>query len=264
MDGSSEGGSPDDDGTRPPATRHGLGRGLASIIPERAAGPPGALRHLAERRSTHSQHPGRDPLTGLASRAELVDRLDGGVLARSGTDLGAHGMVAVVALGVNGLRHVNAVHGYDVGDTLLWRLGERLVASRRETDLVSRLGGDEFCVVCTQVASASVVPRILDRLSTQVGAPITAGAVEHRVQATFGVVLSDPARRLSARTLLRRADLAMHQAKDAGQRWVLFEADGGAHHRPRWNTSSNPRVGRRAEVVVASSAAGLPISTAPR
>src|ERR1700681_3605177 len=116
--------------------RRGLGKGLGAILPPPA--PPTEQRAL------------RDPLTGLPNRAFLDERFEE-AMARCRDD-GASLAVLVVAL--DGFSKVNELFGHSVGDDLLKDAAARLSAARRKTDTVARFAGDEFVVVCPDVASA--------------------------------------------------------------------------------------------------------------
>jgi len=241
------------------ATRRGLGRGLGAILPAHSPGPLGVLLHVAGR---HLESSGNgDPLTGLANRTGLLERLDE-ALDRAEADGTA---LAVVVIGLDGFRHVNAACGADVGDVLLREFGRRLSASRRAIDTVARLGGDEFGMACPRVGSPEAGCRMVQRLREEMAAPFPAAGVEHRLEATMGIVVTGHgATPTTGRALLRRADMAMQRAKDAGERWALFDPLVDAHQQPRWNTSLAVRVGRPAEAPSRSSVPGSPIRTAPR
>jgi diguanylate cyclase (GGDEF)-like protein len=174
---------------------------------------------------------------------------------------------------LDGFRHVNLTHGQHTGDLLLRRVADNLGGARRSADLVARIGGDEFAVVFTRVATEDAARRVLDRLSAEVAGPFLVGGDHHHLVATFGVVLAEPGRGSDAgRTLVRRADLTMQRAKDAGLRSALFHelvlpapvpGPADPHHRPRWNTSAAERRGRADDRLGASSPAASPMSTAP-
>ena len=198
---------------RRPLARRGLGRGLGAILPANGLAHGGVVAAPSRVESVE------DPLTGLARRELLLERLDE-VQASARQDNVA---VAVLVFGLDGFRHVNAAFGHDAGDRVLRELGERLARSRRAGDVVARLQGDEFAVVCPRVDGARAAGRVAARLAEDLERPIVAGGVEHRLRATFGIAVTGPgADGDGGRTLLWHADIAMHRAKDDGLRWSVY------------------------------------------
>lgn len=164
---------------------------------------------LARRRNEDRVHyeAVHDPLTGLANRTLLLDRLTQ-ALARSRREGGETGVLFV---DLDNFKEVNDDHGHTTGDAVLAEIGERLATAVRPADTVARFGGDEFVVVCEDVDVAAV-QALGDRLQEAIGAPITIGEIEHRLTASIGVALgrSDPV------TLLGNADVAVYRAKANG------------------------------------------------
>lgn len=260
--------------------RRGLGRGLGAILPARTAVPLELVGLGARRRASFhpdedgvAQAPSEDrPRPGpttiglhassrLCSRAELVAGLEQALATARRTP----GTVALVVLGVDGFRHVNTAFGHEAGDAMLRALGDRLVRGRREDDLVGRLGGDEFAVVCGRVESALGARRAVQRLIADFDAPVVAGGAEHRLRATFGLVLDAPGGDpVPAQVMLSRAQLAKQRAKEAGNRLAVFTPERDGHHLPRWKTSSKPLRGLEADDDGGSSPPGWPTRTAPK
>jgi diguanylate cyclase (GGDEF)-like protein/PAS domain S-box-containing protein len=174
----------------------------------------GALARLRdEQRMRHEAL--HDPLTGLANRTLLRDRLEH-VLARSER---AHGATAVLFIDLDNFKQVNDTHGHATGDAVLVESAKRLQAAVRPGDTVARMGGDEFVAVCedVDVASALAVGR---RLQEALLPPMVAGGREHRLSASIGVALGDA----DPERLLSNADAASYRAKAAGRgRIELFE-----------------------------------------
>jgi diguanylate cyclase len=160
------------------------------------------LRHLAF----------HDPLTGLANRALFTDRLDHAI------ELHRRELrpLAVLLLDLDDFKHVNDSLGHPVGDELLIRVAERLRASLRAVDTVARLGGDEFAVL---IEGGDIDPRrVADRVQASFEMPFDVGVESLRMQASIGLATDSPElRELTAIDLLRYADLAMYQAKNAGK-----------------------------------------------
>ncbi|MCL3860433.1 bifunctional diguanylate cyclase/phosphodiesterase [Actinotalea sp. K2] len=179
-----------------------LGVGAAAVETTAARQATAALNHSA----TH------DGLTGLPNRVLLADRL-GVALAhaeRSGNDL------AVLFCDLDRFKVLNDSLGHVVGDDVLRAVADRLVAVARPGDTVARLGGDEFAVLCPSVTGIDEARALGARVRSAVREPLR--LVERTVTATVsvGVALCAPGRGDVA-GLLRDADVAMYQAKDAGR-----------------------------------------------
>jgi diguanylate cyclase (GGDEF)-like protein/PAS domain S-box-containing protein len=160
-----------------------------------------------------------DPLTGLANRTLLRDRLEH-ALARSARDDAS--VTGVLFVDLDNFKQVNDADGHAAGDAVLVQFGERLRAAVRPGDTVARLGGDEFVVVCEDVDEATAMA-LGHRLEAATRQPLDVGGVEHRLTASIGVALghSDPD------ALLGEADAAVYHAKAAGgSRVELFDGRG--------------------------------------
>jgi diguanylate cyclase (GGDEF)-like protein len=148
-----------------------------------------------------------DPLTGLANRTLLRDRLEQ-ALARAHREGGETG---VVFIDLDEFKAVNDTHGHAAGDAVLVELGRRLRSVVRPADTVTRLGGDEFVVVCEQVDEAAAMS-LARRVEVAIRLPLSAGGVEHRLTASIGVALGT----MEPADLLAHADAAVYRAKAAG------------------------------------------------
>jgi diguanylate cyclase (GGDEF)-like protein/PAS domain S-box-containing protein len=149
----------------------------------------------------------RDPLTGLANRGLLEERLRA-VLAR---DARTGETTGVLFLDLDGFKAVNDRHGHLVGDGVLRTVATRLVAAVRPSDTVARLGGDEFVVV-VEGAAADAVTLLAGRLREAVTAPMLLGDLDLNVGVSIGIALStggdaDPT------SLLAQADRGMYDDK---------------------------------------------------
>jgi diguanylate cyclase (GGDEF)-like protein len=172
------------------------------------------LRRAAETLQHHAYH---DPLTGLANRALLTDRLEHALTQRQAE----WEPVAVIFLDLDGFKGVNDSVGHETGDRVLVEAAGRISGSLRAGDTVARFGGDEFVIVLevgTTVAGALVVAeRIRGRLCEE----YRIEGLTHRLGASIGVAFSEPGG--TASNLLRRADAAMYRAKTAGRNRVVAE-----------------------------------------
>jgi len=191
-----------------------------------------------------------DPLTGLPNRALFHDRLALALRrrARRGT-----GTTAVFFLDVDRFKLVNDSLGHDVGDLLLLEVAARLESAVRPADTVSRLAGDEFTVLCEDVAGELEAVAIAQRIIELFETPFVVGGREIDVSTSVGVALSSGRGGASADALIRDADAAMYRAKDRGKaRFELFDATLRAHavHRLELETELRSAV-RRGELRVA-------------
>lgn len=151
----------------------------------------------------------RDPLTGLANRVLLHDRIEQSLVRLDRYP----GIVALLFLDLNGFKPINDTLGHAHGDALLVAVADRLTAAARRSDTVGRFGGDEFVILCDRVASAEDARVIAERIIRDLAAPFVLGGHETSVTASIGIVTTSDARSESA-TLVRDADTAMYQAKE--------------------------------------------------
>ncbi len=148
-----------------------------------------------------------DPLTGLANRTLLRDRLEQAV-ARSQREGGATGVLFV---DLDNFKQVNDLHGHAAGDAVLIELGRRLRATVRPADTLARLGGDEFVVVCEEIDEDTAFA-LGRRIQEAIRPTLAVGGVKHELSASIGIAIghSDPD------LLLRNADAALYRAKAHG------------------------------------------------
>lgn len=155
----------------------------------------------------------RDALTGLVNRGEVV-RLASEELARARR----HGRpTSLLVLDLDHFKRVNDELGHPAGDALLRQVAAALEAGVRQTDIVARLGGEEFMVVLlhTDAAAALQVAEDLRRRLAQT--VFMLGGATRRVSASIGVASTDALGRLDFETLYQRADEALYLAKASGR-----------------------------------------------
>jgi diguanylate cyclase (GGDEF)-like protein/PAS domain S-box-containing protein len=154
-----------------------------------------------------------DPLTGLANRDLLMDRLQLALRSLRREP----GRVAVFYLDLDGFKAINDSLGHEAGDRMLQEVASRLARVLRRQDTLARFGGDEFVAVCPDVGDAASAGRLARRLVKGVGAPlILAGQMLHP-QISVGVATTTVPAALP-RALLHEADTAMYAAKRLPQR----------------------------------------------
>lgn len=167
-------------------------------------------RKLTEANLTHRAL--HDPLTGLANRILLVDRLDQAVRRAGRRD----GSIAVLFLDVDQFKQINDSFGHATGDEVLTAIAHRLAACVRPEDTVARFGGDEFVVVAEDIGGAEGAIDLAARLISEVAVPLPPpdGGPLLRIGVSAGVVVAR--RGDDGATLLGLADEALYRAKRLG------------------------------------------------
>jgi diguanylate cyclase (GGDEF)-like protein len=163
-----------------------------------------------------------DPLTGLPNRRLLADRLQQAVHAslRSGR------RGALLFLDLDHFKILNDTQGHDIGDQLLMQVAQRLQTCVRDTDTVARLGGDEFVVMLQDLSrnttdAALQVKLVGDNLLATLNKPYDLGSSDYRSSCSVGATLFGDTLVPSA-DLLKQADIAMYQVKNAGRNALCF------------------------------------------
>jgi diguanylate cyclase (GGDEF)-like protein len=166
-------------------------------------------QEAAQRRLAHQAT--HDQLTGLANREEFTARLDHALAAaRSGG-----GLPGVLFLDLDGFKPINDEYGHAVGDAVLVEVSGRLTRTVRAVDLVARIGGDEFVILCVD-AGAGELTALASRVVDAVAVPIRSDVGPVRVGVSVGVTLAESDMETAA-ALLRAADAAMYDAKRLGR-----------------------------------------------
>ena len=153
-----------------------------------------------------------DPLTGLANRAKLAERVRHALQRTKRADR----TVAVLFIDLDNFHHTNESLGHHAGDELLRISAARIDEDLRPGDTVARFGGDEFVALCEDVGSAEEAMDVAERLRLLLAEPIPLATGVAQVTASIGVALPDRPDR-SAEALLQAADRAMYEAKAAGR-----------------------------------------------
>lgn len=184
------------------------------------------LHDITERRQLEQlrdREAREDALTQLPNRRALDERLlDAMARARR-----LQQPLAVLFLDLDGFKAVNDDHGHAVGDELLRDIAKRLRHSVRETDYVARWAGDEFVIVLEGMAPEAI-QGLSEKLILTIEAPIQLGEMSLYVSTSIGVASYTPASNETAQELLKRADVAMYEAKQAGKAQVKIAQQGKA------------------------------------
>ncbi len=167
-------------------------------------------RKVAQQRIEFLAH--HDPLTELPNRLLLRDRVTQ-AMARA---IRTRSRAALLFLDLDRFKKINDSLGHPVGDALLKSVTERLQACVRESDTISRQGGDEFIVVLSDVRDVEAVTRVADKIHQVMTQPFPIGAHSLMTSFSIGVALF-PDDGEDFDTLLKKADTAMYHAKEAGR-----------------------------------------------
>jgi diguanylate cyclase (GGDEF)-like protein/PAS domain S-box-containing protein len=172
-------------------------------------------RVLGQEKINYLAH--HDILTGLPNRAQFRTRLNE-ALARTRR---IEKLLALLFLDLDNFKRINDSLGHDIGDALLKEVSERLKNSIRETDSVSRLGGDEFTVILENINHVNNVIAIAQKLVYALSQPFTIGVHTLHVSVSIGITLY-PLDDAEADLLIKNADMAMYHAKELGRNGFQF------------------------------------------
>lgn len=162
-----------------------------------------------------------DSLTGLANRAKLQEQLEH-ALARASRD---GKQIALLFCDLDGFKAVNDSHGHQAGNTLLQQVALRLSDGRRRTDTVSRLGGDEFLILLTDLDDArTAAATVADQCLSALHPPFDINGKNVTLGMSIGIALHAGAP-VAASYLISRADIAMYQVKQNGKGNFFFIED---------------------------------------
>jgi diguanylate cyclase (GGDEF)-like protein len=171
-------------------------------------------RAMSLRMSYLAQH---DSLTGLPNRVVFNDRLQQAMVAADRQ----RERVAVLYLDLDRFKRINDTLGHSMGDDLLRVVAKRLCSCVRASDTVSRQGGDEFVVLLPQITGIQDAEVIANAILAALREPCDVERHELNPMASIGIAIY-PDDGVEAAALVRNADLAMYQAKNAGRGTFRF------------------------------------------
>ncbi|MDQ1521304.1 MAG: hypothetical protein QOI55_2377 [Actinomycetota bacterium] len=161
-----------------------------------------------------------DELTGLVNRPLLLDRIAHALTQRRTDDAG----IAVLYFDLDRFKPINDTWGHRAGDSVLVEISNRVHGALRDGDTLARVGGDEFVVLCEDVAMPTGAIMIAERILAVVGEPIRIADATVTVGASIGIALPT-ATSNTPEALVRDADAAMYRAKEHGRdRFELYDA----------------------------------------
>lgn len=180
-----------------------------------------AVRDITERQEHNALLELRattDPLTGVANRTVLMDRLRQG-LRRLGRSSGS--LLVVLYLDLDRFKVINDSLGHHIGDDVLLQIAERLTSHLRPADTLARLGGDEFVLVAEGVTDEVAAIALANRIIEDGRRPFHVGGDEFSCTMSIGVACTSDHQH-NAEALLSEADLALYRAKDRGRDQVAI------------------------------------------
>jgi len=180
------------------------------------------VTELKQAEETIRQMAFHDPLTGLANRRLLMDRLQQALTASERH----HNFAALLFLDLDRVKQLNDSLGHDAGDAMLLQVARRLRGCVRAVDTVARVGGDEFVLLLQDLGGTAELAteqtrKLGNKLLSALAAPYHLSRVQYQSGASIGaVVINDNAQ--SAEAWLKKADIAMYQAKSSGRNALRF------------------------------------------
>ncbi len=185
-----------------------------------------------------------DGLTNLPNRALLMDRLG---LALAVSQRQGH-IDALILLNLDRFKNLNDAHGHELGDLLLIAVGGRLAGLLREGDTLARLAGDDFAILMQDIGNRREFASrralaVAEKIHTSMRLPFIFDAdKETTLTVSLGVTLSPESDNDAPQEVLRRADTALHRAKNAGgNQTAFFENDMGVAARQRFTVERELR-----------------------
>ena len=173
-----------------------------------------------QRQLEHIAH--YDVLTDLPNRMLLADRLR---LAMAQVRRRKR-QLAVAYIDLDGFKAINDKHGHAMGDQLLVALADRMRQCLRAGDTIARLGGDEFVTILVDLPDVPTSIPLISRLLAAAAQPVECNGLALQVSSSIGIAYFAPGDDSDAEQLVRHADQAMYQAKQAGKnRFHVFDAE---------------------------------------
>ncbi len=174
-------------------------------------------QRLANQKSEIEHKSRHDPLTLLPNRQSI-----GGIIqdAMNSNDDNKENLLLCL-VDIHGLKEINDSLGHECGDIILRQISERLDDSLRSSDRVGRFGGDKFAVILTH-SKTSIVDEICHRLLGSLDSPFHVDDRSLFIGATLGIA-SYPDHADNPQSLIQKAEIALHKAKDSGKDFVIFE-----------------------------------------
>ncbi len=163
----------------------------------------------------------RDPLTGLPN-LRMLQEFFFNIISKSRRN---SWKTAIMFIDLDGFKVVNDTYGHIVGDMVLKMVANRLAKTVRESDILGRIGGDEFLIVQTEVYDNSAVENVVERILKQLENPFEMAGKSIKVGASIGISIY-PSHGDNLKALIKKADSAMYKTKVSGkQSYTFFDSE---------------------------------------
>jgi diguanylate cyclase (GGDEF)-like protein/PAS domain S-box-containing protein len=164
-------------------------------------------------------HAHYDVLTSLPNRMLFSDRMEQAISQA----IRNNKLIAVAYIDIDGFKEVNDTYGHSIGDKLLMLLAKKMRVLLRESDTVSRVGGDEFIALFADIQDEENITPFLNRLIETLSEPISIDNFSINVSASIGVTFYPQKDKLEMDQIIRQADQAMYRAKMSGKnKYVIY------------------------------------------
>lgn len=161
-----------------------------------------------------------DALTNLPNRRMLLSKLH---QAMANAERHQH-LMALLFLDIDHFKKINDTLGHDAGDTILKEVAARLTNCLRQTDTVSRQGGDEFVIILPELKHQDDAVLVAQKILNCFLKPININGIDIVVSTSIGVAVCAEQVKISVAELMKRADMAMYEAKGAGRNRYQLDA----------------------------------------
>lgn len=181
------------------------------------------IEDITERKQHHEEveyEANFDALTNLPNRRMLLSKLH---QALANAERYQH-LMALLFLDIDHFKKINDTLGHDAGDTILREVAARLTNCLRQTDTVSRQGGDEFVIILPELKHPDDAVLVAQKILNCFFKPINVNGIDIVVSTSIGVAVRAEQVQISVAELMKRADMAMYEAKGAGRNRYHLEA----------------------------------------
>jgi diguanylate cyclase (GGDEF)-like protein len=159
----------------------------------------------------------KDALTGLANRFVFDEALQIAVANNGRSEF----KLGLILFDIDNFKHINDIHGHDVGDSVLIEISLRIANALRENELFSRIGGDEFAIMITNLNSIYHLSDIASRIITAMDDPIKTDHASLQIELSVGIAIH-PDNTVDSKELVKCSDIALYRAKTKQGSQICF------------------------------------------